>query len=97
MDGEGVAAGSCVYLDLENGPPMTDPLNDYVGAWCDAGTARGHQAGTHFPVPDPAGSGHEAAVAWQRGQNCQLTLLGAPTAAMTVDLDVATTADPGAP
>jgi len=54
-------------------------------------------AGTTFPTPDPSGSGYAAAVAWQRGQNCRLTLPGAPTGAMTVDLDVATTADPGAP
>lgn len=132
MDGDGFPAGSCVYLDLENGPPMTGPLNDYVGAWCDGVTARGYQPGiycshaladavaglrpsariwafkvptiaanavlgTEFPMPVPAGSGCAEAVAWQRGQNCQLTLLGAPNTGMTVDLDVATTADPGAP
>jgi len=132
MDGEGFPAGSCVYLDLENGPPMTPPLNDYVGAWCDAVGARGYHpgiycshsladavsalrpnsriwafrvptiapnpvAGTNFPTPDPAGCGYAEAVAWQRGQNCQLDLPGAPTEAMTVDLDVASTADPGAP
>jgi hypothetical protein len=132
MDGEGFATGSTVFLDLENGPPMTAPLNDYAGAWCDAVTSRGYQpgiycshliadavsafrpaariwaykvptiaanpvAGTEFPTPDPSGSGFAEAVAWQRGQNCQLNLSGAPTAAMTVDLDVATTADPGAP
>jgi hypothetical protein len=132
MDGEGFPAGSTVFLDLENGPPMTPDQSGYVGAWCDALAARGYQpgiycshalagtvsalrpnasiwafkvptiapnpvAGTEFPAPDPSGSGFAAAVAWQRGQNCQLTLPGAPSRAMTVDLDVATTADPGAP
>jgi len=132
MDGEGFAPGSCVFLDLENGPPMTGPLNDYVGAWCDAVAARGYRpgiycshliadavsalspdaniwaykvptiapnavAGTEFPAPDPSGSGYSNAVAWQRGQNCRLTLPGAPSTTMTVDLDVAATADPGAP
>ena len=132
MDGEGFPAGSTVFLDLENGPPMTPDQGDFVGAWCDALSARGYQPGiycshalagavsmlrpdariwavkvptiapnpvpgTIFPTPDPSGSGYAPAVAWQRGQNCRLTLPGAPVEAMTVDLDVATTADPGAP
>jgi len=132
MDADGFPAGSTVFLDLENGPPMTPAQSGYVAAWCDAVSARNYQpgiycshsladavaalrpgariwafkvptiapnpvAGTTFPTPDPSGSGYAAAVAWQRGQNCRLTLPGAPTGAMTVDLDVATTADPGAP
>jgi hypothetical protein len=132
MAGEDFAARSCVYLDLENGPPLPDVLGDYVGAWCDAVAAGGYQPGvycshaiaasvvaltaniriwafkvptiapnsvpgTEFPTPDPSGSGFAAATMWQRGQNCQLSLQGAPMPAMTVDLNVATTADPGAP
>jgi hypothetical protein len=132
MEGEGFPAGSTVFLDLENGPPMTAAQRDYVGAWCDTLSRRGYQpgvycshlladavsvlrpdvsiwafkvptiapnpvAGTTFPAPDPSGSGYDEAVAWQRGQNCRLTLPGAPATGMTVDLDVATTADPGAP
>jgi hypothetical protein len=35
MTNEGFASGSCVYLDLENGPPLTDAQRDYVTSWCD--------------------------------------------------------------
>jgi hypothetical protein len=132
LQGEGFAAGSCAYLDLENGPPLTQPLSDYVAAWCDAVAARGFQPGvycshlfaadihqlrsqvriwafkvatsqthpvpgTNFPTLDPAGCGYVGAFAWQLGQNCQLTVPGAPLDAITVDLDVAVAADPGAP
>jgi hypothetical protein len=36
MASEGFEAGRCVYLDLENGPPLTTQLRDYVATWCDA-------------------------------------------------------------
>jgi hypothetical protein len=39
MRSEGFADGSCVYLDLENGPPLNRsglPLSEYVNSWCDA-------------------------------------------------------------
>jgi len=132
MGREGFAPGSCVYLDLENGPPLTQPLGDYVAAWCDAVSQRGFQPGvycshgfavevhqlrssariwafkvgttdphpvpgTNFPTLDPAGSGYAGAFVWQLGQNCQLTLPGAPLNTLVVDLDVAITGDPGAP
>ena len=35
MDSEGFPAGSYVYLDLENGPPLSQPLQDYAVSWCD--------------------------------------------------------------
>lgn len=35
MTNEGFALDSCVYLDLENGPPLTDAQRDYVNNWCD--------------------------------------------------------------
>jgi hypothetical protein len=132
MDSEGFPVGSCVYLDLENGPPLTRIVSDYVAGWYDAAKARGYQPGvycshtfaadihalrsdcriwaykvatlaphpfpgTNFPTLDPAGSGYPGAYAWQLGDECQLTLPGAPISALTVDLDVAVTADPGAP
>lgn len=132
MTSEGFPPGSCVYLDLENGPPLTQILADYVAGWCDAVNARGYLPGvycshgfaaavhalrssariwafkvsttsphpfpgTNFPTLDPAGSGYPGAYAWQLGDECQLTLPGAPISQITVDLDVAVTADPGAP
>ena len=132
MDSEGFPAGSCVYLDLENGPPLTQLVSDYTAGWYDAVKARGYQPGvycshafaadihalrsdcrvwaykvsttaahpfpgTNFPTLDPAGSGYPGAYSWQLGDECQLTLPGAPTVQITVDLDVAVTADPGAP
>lgn len=132
MSNEGFAAGSCVYLDLENGPPLTQLQQDYVCGWCDAVLGKGflpgiycshgfasdvHQLrsnariwafkvattaphpvpGTNFPTLDPAGCGYAGAFAWQLGQECQLTLPGAPLNTITVDLNVAVTPDPGAP
>ncbi len=47
MASEGFAAGSCVYLDLENGPPLTQAQQDYVGSWCDAVQAAGYQPGVY--------------------------------------------------
>jgi hypothetical protein len=51
MTSEGFAPGSYVYLDLENGPPMTQPLTDYVANWCDTVAAGGFGPGiycSHF-------------------------------------------------
>ncbi|HKF72862.1 MAG TPA: glycoside hydrolase domain-containing protein [Stellaceae bacterium] len=132
MTSEAFTPGSCVYLDLENGPPLTQPLRDYVAGWYDAVSARGFQPGvycshafadqihqlrsgariwafkvstvtphpvpgTNFPTSDPAGCGYTGAFAWQLGQNCQLTVPGAPQGTLLADLDVAVTSDPGAP
>lgn len=36
MQAEGFPAGSHVYLDLENGPPLTAVQRMYVQAWCSA-------------------------------------------------------------
>jgi hypothetical protein len=44
---EGFVQGTCVYLDLEDGPPFSDPRTDYVGAWTDAVCAAGFQAGVY--------------------------------------------------
>ena len=52
--------------------------------------------GTNFPDDHPAGSGYTGAFIWQLGQNCQITLPGAPLSSLTVDLDSAVTPDPGA-
>ncbi|HZB93335.1 MAG TPA: glycoside hydrolase domain-containing protein [Stellaceae bacterium] len=41
LESESFARGSCIYLDLENGPPLTQRLRDYVAGWCDAVSARG--------------------------------------------------------
>jgi len=35
MLNEGFPPGAYVYLDLENGPPLTPAQQDYVGSWCD--------------------------------------------------------------
>ena len=47
MNSEGFAPGSYVYLDLENGPPLPQALQDYVAAWCDAVTGGGFGAGVY--------------------------------------------------
>ena len=47
MGAEGFEPGRCVYLDLENGPPLTNPLRDYVGTWCDAVKQGGFQPGIY--------------------------------------------------
>jgi hypothetical protein len=47
MSSEGFPPGSYVYLDVENGPPMTDPLTDYIVNWCDAVKAGGYQPGLY--------------------------------------------------
>ena len=47
MTSEGFEPSRCVYLDLENGPPLTPILRDYVGAWCDAVKQGGYQPGVY--------------------------------------------------
>ncbi len=47
MASEGFAGGSCVYLDLENGPPIPQALQDYTTAWCDAVSAGGYLPGIY--------------------------------------------------
>lgn len=47
MTSEGFSTGSWVYLDLENGPPLTSPLRDYVANWCDALSSKGFQPGVY--------------------------------------------------
>jgi hypothetical protein len=126
------AAGTFIYLDLENGPPFQSPQTDYVKAWA-AAVAGGHfQVGVYcshlfaadvqtllpaarvwtikvatvqehpfpgcnFPDLHPAGSGYPASAVWQLGQNCRLSMVGAPKIAPLVDLDTAAMPDPGSP
>jgi len=47
MASEGFPAGSYVYLDLENGPPLSQPQQDYVVAWSAAVAAGGYSAGVY--------------------------------------------------
>lgn len=47
MAGEGFAPGSCVYLDLEDGPPFQAPRTDYVARWAAAVTAAGFSPGVY--------------------------------------------------
>ena len=47
MAAEGFPPGSFVYLDLENGPPLTGLQQDYVANWCDAVNAGGFGAGIY--------------------------------------------------
>jgi hypothetical protein len=47
LTSEGFDAGTCVYLDLENGPPLTQAQQDYVSTWCDAVTAGGYAPGIY--------------------------------------------------
>ena len=47
LSAEGFNLGSCVYLDLENGPPFPSNLQDYVAAWCDAVAAGGYLPGVY--------------------------------------------------
>lgn len=39
--------GSCIWLDLENGMPLTTAQREYVAAWCDAVTAEGYAPGVY--------------------------------------------------
>lgn len=125
----GFAEESVVFLDLENGLPLTLPEGGYVAAWADAVKGHGYTPGVYtshamadavrdvvpdariwtfnvptiaptdfhgvtFPVPAPAGSGYEDAVAWQRAQNVAIT---ANERVFRVDLDSSLTADPSKP
>jgi hypothetical protein len=47
MTGEGFAAGSTVYLDLEDGPPFTAPRTTYVQAWADEVAKAGFRPGVY--------------------------------------------------
>lgn len=47
MRSEGFALGSFIYLDLENGPPLTQPLTDYVATWCDTVSSGGYRPGVY--------------------------------------------------
>ncbi len=47
LNAEGFVAGTCIYLDLEDGPPFTSPRTDYVAAWVDAVEAGGFNAGVY--------------------------------------------------
>lgn len=44
---EGFPPGSWVYLDLEEGPPLTDARKAYIKTWYPAVTAGGYQAGVY--------------------------------------------------
>jgi hypothetical protein len=128
----GFAGGTCVYLDLENGPPLPLPtkLSAYVAAWVDAVVSKGFRPGVYcshtfaarvhtlrpktriwafkvatnarhsvagppFPSPDSSGSGFPSADIFQFEQNC--TIAVSSVGKLTVDLNSALTADPGAP
>lgn len=43
----GFPSGSCAYLDLENGPPLTPLQVDYVGHWVDQMIAQGFAPGIY--------------------------------------------------
>ena len=47
MSRDGFIAGSCAYLDLEDGPPFAAPRTDYVSAWVSAVTAGNFQPGVY--------------------------------------------------
>jgi len=47
MSAEGFPQKSWVYLDLENGPPLSYEQRDYVGAWVDAVEVNGYCAGVY--------------------------------------------------
>ena len=62
---EGFAAGTSIYLDLENGPPFESPQTDYVQAWCAAAAAAGFQPGvycSHLMADDVAALAPTAAI-----------------------------------
>ena len=44
---DGFALGTCVDLDLEDGPPLTPPRTDYVAGWASAVSAGGFKAGVY--------------------------------------------------
>jgi hypothetical protein len=47
MTSAGFPAGACVYLDLENGPPLTPAQEDYAAHWVDALTTYGFAPGIY--------------------------------------------------
>jgi glycoside hydrolase-like protein len=47
MKAAGFPAGTCVYLDLENGPPLPPKLSAYIGAWVDQVEANKFLAGVY--------------------------------------------------
>jgi hypothetical protein len=47
MTSEGFPAGSCVFLDLENGLPFPAELQAYTTAWCQAVQDAGFQPGVY--------------------------------------------------
>ncbi|MGY2996906.1 glycoside hydrolase domain-containing protein [Mesorhizobium sp. URHB0026] len=47
MKSAGFAAGTFVYLDLENGPPLASVQRDYVGSWVDTVAANGFGPGIY--------------------------------------------------
>jgi hypothetical protein len=50
MESQGFPAGSCVYLDLENGQPLNRPglpLDQYLNSWCAALSDSGFQPGIY--------------------------------------------------
>jgi len=47
MQSEGFAPGACVYLDIENGPPLTQLQQDYTSAWCNTVANGGFTPGVY--------------------------------------------------
>jgi hypothetical protein len=47
MTSEGFAPGAAVYLDLENGEPFPQSLQEYTQAWCQAVENAGFQPGVY--------------------------------------------------
>lgn len=47
MAQEGFPAGSTVFLDIENGPPMNAAQEAYIAAWADAVVSGGYVAGVY--------------------------------------------------
>jgi hypothetical protein len=47
MKSEGFVARCCVYLDIENGPPLTAKQQDYVANWCDTVSAAAFTPGVY--------------------------------------------------
>ncbi len=47
LNADAFVSGTCVYLDLEDGPPFLAPRSGYVAAWVDAVSAAGFQAGVY--------------------------------------------------
>jgi hypothetical protein len=60
-------------------------------------TAQHHSPGPPYREDDPSGSGFAQAVAWQLDQNATIDVPVAPGGTLVVDLDSASSPDPGAP